>query len=194
MLTQLQRWSGAVEADGSLYENVKAFTSQFKVDGNEIHIKLYPKQNTEPKPAGTKSQAQNIDDVKQYRIFVKQYMTREASPDFDFMTKWNNNNPMPYRLMIGEKVKETKGMVYMKLHADITEKQATVCMCCGKKLTNPVSQYFGIGPECGNHNYINPFDTEEELKEAVSAYRERLRKVVWEGWIIKSAIITEEVI
>lgn len=46
-------------------------------------------------------------------IKVKAYMTKPATPQFDFMQKWNNNKPMPYRIMKGEKVKETKGMVYM---------------------------------------------------------------------------------
>lgn len=196
MLTQLKKWNGAVEYNGSTYENIEAFISAFKTDNNEIHIKLCQKSLNAEKQAGNASQTHinNNDDLQQYKIFVKQYMTKKASPEFDFMQKWNDNNPMPYRLMIGEKVKETKGMVYMKLHADITEKQATTCMCCGRPLTNPVSQYFGIGPECGGHNYINPFDSDEELKEAVNAYRLKLKEVTWEGWIIKSAIIEEEVI
>lgn len=190
MLTQLQKWNGAVEYNGSTFENIQAFISSFKTDNNEIHIKLCPKNLNAEKQAGNASQTQEkIEDATQYKIFVKQYMTKKAEPSFDFMAKWNNDVPMPYRLMIGEKIKETRGMVYMKLHADITEKQATMCMCCGRPLTNPVSQYFGIGPECGGHNYINPFDSEEELKEAVSMYREKLRNVTWEGWVIRSSII-----
>ena len=194
MFTQLMNWKGAVECNGSRYDSIEAFTSQFKLDGNEIHIKLYPMQSKAENQAGTKSEIHSDTDKTQYKIFVKQYMTKKAEPTFDFMAKWNNDNPMPYRLMIGEKVKETRGMVYMKLHADITEEKASFCMCCGRPLTNPVSQYFGIGPECGNHNYVNPFDSEEELKEAVKEYRKQLRSVTWEGWIIKSAIISEEVI
>jgi hypothetical protein len=64
-------------------------------------------------------------------------------------------------------------------------------MKCGRELTNPVSQYFGIGPECGGHNYINPFETEEELKAAVKDMQEQLKEIKWTGWIIKSAIEEE---
>ena len=121
-------------------------------------------------------------------IKVKAYMTKPATPQFDFMQKWNNNKPMPYRIMKGEKVKETKGMVYMKLHADILAEKNYTCIACGRPLTNPVSQYFGIGPECGGHNYVHPFESDEELKAAVEEYRKELNDTKWEGWIIKSAI------
>lgn len=122
------------------------------------------------------------------KIKVKSYMTKKATPEFDFMEKWNNNNPMPLRIMVGEKIKETPGMVYMKLHGDITSTQTQVCMKCGRPITNNVSKYFGMGPECGGHSYVNPFNSEEELKEAVEAYRRTLNQITWEGWIIKSAI------
>ena len=127
------------------------------------------------------------------RIFVKGYMTKPATPEFDFMAKWNNNNPMPLReMVVDEVVKETRGMIYVRCHADILQKQTVRCMCCGRPLTNPVSQYFGLGIECGKHNYVNPFNTEEELKKAVSEYREILLNTKWEGWVIKSAILEQE--
>ena len=86
-------------------------------------------------------------------------------------------------------------MVYMKLHGDITGKITHHCMKCGRPITNPVSQYFGMGPECGGHNYVSPFENEEDLKEAVEKYRrEYLQQIKWEGWIIKSSIIEQEVI
>lgn len=126
------------------------------------------------------------------RITVKKYMTQKATPEFDFMARWNNNVPMPLRTMVGTVERETKGMVYMKLHGDIYAERVTVCMKCGRVLTNPVSQFFGLGPECGGHNYVNPFDTEEELHAAVDTFRKQLQDITWEGWIIKSAI-TEQV-
>ncbi len=194
MLTLLKNWSGAVEANGSTYENIEAFISSFKTDSNEIHIKLCPKNFKAEKQLGKALQTKEKPGETEYKIFVKQYMTKKSEPSFDFMAKWNNDVPMPYRMMIGKKLQETRGMVKMELHADIVEEQATYCMCCGRQLTNPVSRYFGIGPECGGHNYIHPFDTDEELREAVNAYREKLRKVTWTGWVIKSAIIEEEVL
>lgn len=128
------------------------------------------------------------------RITVKSYMTQKSTPLFDFMEKWNNNIPMPLRVMYGTKLEETKGMVKMQLHGDIlaNEGPLDVCMKCGRPITNTVSRYFGLGPVCGQHNYVNPFDTEEELQEAVAEYRKTLKNITWTGWIIKSAIISEE--
>ena len=120
-------------------------------------------------------------------------MTKKATPSFDFMAKWNNNIPMPLLTMVGTVEKETPGMVYMKLHGDIVSRLEPICMKCGRPITNPVSQYFGLGPICGNHNYVNPFDTEEELKAAVEDYRRNvLQKITWEGWVIKSSIISKQ--
>lgn len=126
-------------------------------------------------------------------ITVKQYMTKKATPEFDFMEKWNHNNPMPLRTMVGEVEKETRGMVYMKCHGEIYADKICTCMKCGRPLTNPVSQYFGIGPECGQHGYVNPFDSVEELQAAVASYKAEIRNITWEGWIIKSAIIDSEI-
>ena len=119
-------------------------------------------------------------------------MTKPSTPEFDFMAQWNNDIPMPLMTMVGDKVKETNGMVYMKLHGDITQTVTERCLCCGKLITNPVSKFFGMGPVCGGHNYTNPFATDEELKAAVEQYRKKLQNITWEGWIIKSAI-TESV-
>lgn len=132
--------------------------------------------------------------MEMHKIEVKSYMLKKSSPDFDFMAKWNNDIPMPLKVMVGTIVKETKGMVYMKLHGDIFSEKTCTCMKCGRPLTNPVSQYFGIGPECGGHNYVNPFNSDEELKQAVAQYKAKLNKLTWEGWVIKSAIIEDIVI
>lgn len=133
--------------------------------------------------------------VQEYRIEVKPWMTLKSSDGFDFMQKFNDDIPMPLVIMYTSgKAAETRGMVKMTLHGDIKERVTTRCMCCGRPITNKVSQFFGIGPICGEHNYVNPFDTEEELNEAVRAYREKLVNTVWTGWIAKSAIksITDE--
>ena len=83
-------------------------------------------------------------------------------------------------------------MVHMTLHGDVYAERICTCMKCGRKLRNPVSQFFGIGPECGGHNYIHPFNTDEELHEAVAQYKKQLQAITWSGWIIKSAIIEKE--
>lgn len=188
MLTMLKNWKGSVTINGVDYESVEQARSSFKPVNGDIHIVLH---TSIQKP---QKEHTNVVEGKsgEVRITVKQYMTKKASPEFDFMAKWNNDNPMPLRIMVGEKVKETRGMVYMKLHGDIWAKQMCTCMKCGRTLTNPVSQYFGLGVECGGHNYVNPFNSEEELQQAVSEYKAKLQNITWEGWIIKSAI-TEEV-
>lgn len=126
-----------------------------------------------------------------YEITVKPWMLKEATPDFDFMDKFNKGIPMPLMVMYtGGKVDETKKMIRVNLHGDIKQRITQRCMCCGQVLTNKVSQYFGIGPVCGGHNYTHPFDTEEELDKAVSQYRTKLVNTTWSGWIPYSAIIS----
>lgn len=188
MLTMLKSWKGEIEVNGVRYDSVYKIPdlSTFKGD---ISIKLLHPQENRNSEANRQLKS---EDTKQYRITVKAYMTKKSEPGFDFMSRWNNDNPMPLRTMVGTIEKETRGMVYMKLHGDIYAKQICTCMKCGRPLTNPVSQYFGIGPECGGHNYINPFNSDEELKAAVSEYKAKLQNITWEGWIIKSAITEKE--
>lgn len=189
MLTMIRNWKGPVEINGTKYENVSQAILNAKLsDSAQVNIKLLQKE----KSVSKRSETTLSDDSVQYRIVVKQYMTQPATADFDFMKKWNNNVPMPFMTMIGTVEKETRGMVYMKLHADIYAPIIQTCMKCGRPITNKVSQYFGVGPICGGHNYVNPFNSDEELKEAVGEYRKKLQNVKWEGWIIKSAITHKE--
>ena len=190
MLRAIANWKGTVEINGVLYDSI----ADAQKIVNEKHISIeYIKLCSEHKNAEISKITQSESNPTQYVITVKQYMTKKSSSGFDFMAKWNNDNPMPLRTMIGTVERETNGMIYMKLHGDIIAEQMQFCMKCGKPITNPVSQFFGMGPECGGHNYVNPFESEEELKEVVNSYRRNyLQKITWEGWIIKSAIITKE--
>lgn len=188
MYSLLKNWKGAVEINDKHYTSIGDATSDFKSVSDTMHIKLY---SATRKRKETQSDASESDS-KEYRITVKRYMTEKASPGFDFMLKWNNDVPMPLRTMIGTVDKETRGMVHMTLHGDIYAQKICTCMKCGRQLRNPVSQFFGIGPECGGHNYVNPFNSEEELKEAVAEYKRKLQNVKWSGWIIKSAITEKE--
>ena len=193
MITMLKNWQGKVAVNGDTFDSIQSAISSFKGGNGPISIKLYPKSETAVKidsDASQSGQSAEATESKtgQYRITVKKYMTEKASIGFDFMAKWNNDNPMPLRVMTGEILEETRGMYKMRLHGDIWAKKISVCMCCGRTLTNPVSQYFGIGPECGGHHYVNPFNSDEELKEAVAEYKAKLQATVWEGWVIKSAI------
>ena len=189
MLSMLANWKGSVTVNGVEYQSIKDVPCNLT---GEIHITLHPLHTVQIATRTENNPVQQAPENSEVRITVKKYMTQKGSPQFDFMTKFNNDNPMPLRTMIGTKVKETRGMVYMKLHGDIWAKQICTCMCCGRVLTNPVSQFFGIGPECGGHNYVHPFSSDEELQQAVEQYKAKLQAITWEGWVIKSAI-TEEV-
>lgn len=197
MITMIKNWQGKVAVNGETFDNIQSAISSFKAVSGPISIKLYPVQQTAVKsvsdaPQSIQSQSADVSKTGEIRITVKKYMTEKSSIGFDFMSKWNNDVPMPLRTMTGVVLQETRGMLKMRLHGDIWAEKISVCMCCGRKLTNPVSQYFGIGPECGGHNYVNPFNSDEELKEAVSEYKKKLQSVTWEGWVIKSAIISQE--
>lgn len=127
-----------------------------------------------------------------YELTVKPYMTKKATEDFTFMAKFNNDNPMPYRRMEGFILKETPKMVYIRCRGNIFEEKTKTCNCCGRPITNEVSRYFGMGPICGCHNYVNPFSTKEELRKAVEEYRLKLKNVIWQGWVPKSAILEKK--
>ena len=179
MLKMIENWKGKVEIDGTEYDSVKDAISDFKSNSDNIHIVL--KSDTE---SVSKTKIEASDDVKEYRITVKKYMTEQASPSFDFMQKWNDNNPMPLRTMVGTIDKETRGMVHMTLHGSAQE--TITCMCCGKELTNPISRHYGIGPICMNKVGIKcDIENVEEIKE-------KLVNVTWSGWIIKSSITERE--
>lgn len=160
-------------------------------DGEHINIQLKAvKQTQEVETAAQPQQrvmtANEMRVNRSYIIKVRQYMTKPASPDFDFQAKWNSDVPMPFRIMRGRVLKETRGMLYMDCHA--VPIKTDVCMRCGRPLSHPVSRLYGVGPECGGHAHINPFETEEELYAALDSVKQKLSEIKWRGWIIKSAI------
>jgi uncharacterized protein YlzI (FlbEa/FlbD family) len=187
-----------MNVNGKLVTNVDELIESIK-EGEEVNITL---------TAGAKllqqaSQGQEANRVIQnddrvlvedtelkvdhtYIIKVRQYMTKPSEPGFDFQDKWNNGVPMPFRVMKGLVLRETRGMVYMSCHG--VPMKTDSCMACGRRLTHPVSRLYGIGPECGQHYHVNPFSTEEELYAALDDIKKKLQEVTWEGWIIKSAV------
>ena len=190
MISMLKSWSGAVEINGVRYDNINAFLSGNNALAGDISIKLYSaERRAEKQSVKENAEKQTIKEtagVTEYQITVKQYMTKKADPGFDFMAKWNNDNPMPLRTMVGTIEKETRGMVYMKLHG--RGLKTVTCMCCGRELTNPISRHYGIGPICMEKVGIQcDINNIEEIKE-------KLADVTWEGWIIKSAITEQEAI
>lgn len=180
MLEALKDYKGEIEVNGEKFDSVERAESLLKTISGPICIKLC----SNAKNANTgefRANMSKIDDATQYIITVKAYMTKEASPEFDFMAKWNDNNPMPLRTMQGIIEKETRGMVYMKLHG-FGERTIT-CMCCGKELKNPISRHYGIGPVCmGKVGIVADIEDVDTIKE-------ELEKIEWKGWVIRSSII-----
>lgn len=129
----------------------------------------------------------------EYRVKVRQYMTKPASGDFDFHDKYNDGREVPMRVMVGKILEETRGMYKLSLYA---KPEATItCMCCGRTLTNEMSQKYGIGPICiGKYGAFAPPLNDEELEAKKEELRAFLADVKWVGWIPKKSIeIMEEI-
>lgn len=197
MLEELKSWKGTAEVDGKQYTNIADALSHVKADNGVIYIKLFPTalkgQESRPDPVASvptehSTKVVAVDSMiadKEYTITVKKYMTETATASFDFMEKWNNNKPMPLRTMTGEVLQQTKGMVKMRLHG--VGKAEIHCMRCGRELTNPISRHYGIGPECMQKVGFIGLAIDD-----VDLIKERLTNLVWEGWVIKSAITSCE--
>lgn len=186
MLELLKNYSGKLKVNGNEFQNISQAVQAFSEYQGKLVIEL--NLDAELNAPASPTTRQEVDEDIEYVIKVRQYMTKPASPSFDFMDKWNKGKPMPMRIMVGRKLKETKGMVQMELRGEIVQELNHTCMKCGRELTNPVSQYFGIGPECGGHHYISPFETDAELQQAVEETRKQLQGITWTGWVIKSAL------
>lgn len=173
---------------GGAAASVSEALSKFK-EGDNIHVMLKAVEaETQPEPQQTVRVLTGNDmRVNHTYIFkVRQYMTKPSTEDFDFHFRWNNNTPMPFRVMEGRVLKETRGMLMMDCH--VVPLKTDVCMRCGRPLSHPVSRLYGIGPECGGHAHINPFETEQELYDAIDEVNNKLNAIKWRGWVIKSAI------
>lgn len=203
MLNYLVGVNGPISVNGVNYDTVQAALQDMQSKQFHGELTIVLGKSTAPQQAAAKSVNTNSQAPVEkivtahdtiYKIKVRQYMTKAPSAGFDFHTKWNNGTPMPMRIMVGKKLQETRGMVKMELWGQITDEVTHICMKCGRALTNPVSKFFGIGPECGGHNYVHPFDTDEELRAAVEEQNEKLKEIKWTGWIIRSAIEEEEVL
>lgn len=192
MLNMLKSWEGRVVVNGKEYDSVESVRIENKTLSGTINIKLLPKQLNAVKNDSDafqryeKSSSQSVAEKSgEIRITVKKYMTEKSAPGFDFMAKWNNDNPMPLRTMTGTVIQETRGMVKMKLHG--VGKAEICCMRCGRQLTNPISRHYGIGPECMQKIGFVGIDIED-----VDTIKEKLQSMTWEGWVIKSAITEQE--
>lgn len=159
-------------------------------EGSTVTIVLPAQKKAEPKLSSVVASVLPVSTLLRvgstYIIQVREYMTKKGNAEFDFHRRYNNDVPMPFRIMEGTVLEETRGMV--KMSCLVVPLQTSICSRCGRALTNPISMLYGIGPECGNHAYINPFSSEEELNEHLEEVRAKLATITWTGWIIKSSI------
>ena len=181
----LENWNGTITLNNEVVDNnVNLGIS------SPIHLVLMSNggilAEKEPKEEhiATENKVTTLSEDYEYKVTVKPYMTQPATPEFDFMEKWNNNIPMPMRVMEGIVLKETKGMVYMDLRGMCAP--TITCYCCGKELTNPISRRYGVGPVCLSKLGItrNIEDVDDISGDLIS--------ISWKGWIIKSAITSIE--
>lgn len=186
MINLLKNWQGEVEINGQQYNNIEdALKFDFKTLSDNMLIKLSSKSKKSLNESNiSENHIENATTKTEFCITVKPYMTKKSTPEFTFMSQWNNDNPMPIRTMIGTVEKETRGMVYMNLHG--FGKPTINCLCCGKELTNPISRHYGIGPVC-----LNKMGIVRDIED-VDNIKEDLAKIEWSGWIIRSAILEKE--
>ena len=102
-----------------------------------------------------------------------------------WLTK-TKQNPVPMATMAGTVMRETPKAIYASMRGIIAP--SSLCLHCGRKLTHPVSLFYGIGPICGGHFHL-PMPEDEEAVRANWARMERaISDVKWFGWIPKSQI------
>ena len=90
----LKTWQGKMFINGRVVKDID------KVDLNgALKIKLVPERSM----------------TMISKVVVKPYMLKRASPQFDFMSKWNNDKPMPKDTMYGYTTTNTRAMVRMAL-------------------------------------------------------------------------------
>lgn len=115
------------------------------------------------------------------RFAVAPWLRKES----DFHKSLNNGNPIPMVIMFGRIVRETDKSYLIDVYGkpEPTEK----CLHCGRKLTNKVSMYYGLGPICGQHYYITNV-TEATLRDNFDSIRKLMANIKWRGWIPKNSV------
>lgn len=132
----------------------------------------------------TKSKGEVIMElVRELKVTVRQFLTK-SNPNYP------SRKPVPMRTMFGYSTKETEKGIYMVLRGK--PEPSTTCLHCNRKLTHPVSLLYGIGPHCGEHFHISPYETEEELNQNIEELKKTLADITWEGWLPKNHIEWEE--
>lgn len=183
MFELLKEYSGRLTVNNRVFESVQDAEQAFENYKGGLTILLNKKDDNDP-PLSTKSK--NIDTTTVYQISVKRYMTQYKS-DF-FLHRMNPEGPMPFMIMCGRKLMETEKLVKMECWAGLPSTRVTTCIKCGRPLTNPLSQYLSLGPECGASEHMRMIQSGVSIDEVRKRLEHKLNNTRWTGWIIKSAI------
>ena len=77
----------------------------------------------------------------------------------------------------------------MKLEAKLTKENAGICRCCGRSLTDEMSQLTGIGPVCSTYVGVKHPSTRKDLPEFKAKMDKKIDEVgTFEFWIPKRSI------
>ncbi len=93
----------------NITRNISSITP-FNEGVMEFTIVLDPVMQEKP----IQSEFDGLQLNKTYNLKVKDYMTRKATLNFNFMRQWNNNIPLPSTNISGKITKETKGMIFLE--------------------------------------------------------------------------------
>lgn len=108
--------------------------------------------------------------------------------DNEFNDRLNKGKPIPMMIMVGGILKETEKSYFVEVRGK--PENSTYCLHCGRKLTNKVSMFYGLGPICGKHYYITNI-TEANLESRFEEIRKKMNAIYWKGWIPKSSVTIE---
>lgn len=188
MFELLTSFTGKVVVNGKEFDSIKDADAHFKDYNGGLDIVL------EPASSNIKV-VDNVPNTKEktlYKIRVKKWMTKYGK-DF-FLNQMNDEGPMPFVTMYGYEIQSTAKLVKMKLWAGLDNTDTDVndvvyCMRCGRPLTNIYSKYLHLGPECGAAEHMQLLASGMSLEEVKQSFREKLHKITWTGWIVKSAIL-----
>ena len=187
MLELLNGYNGNLIINNKEYSSVEEAEKAFDGYKGGCTIVINPTVNKLKTVA--KNTTVESKDSHVYMIKVRRYMTNY---DNTFFLSKLNESPMPYMYMVGRVLQETNKLVKMECRADMVVPKTTVCMRCGRPLSNPISQYLGIGPECGAREHLAYIENGGSIAQAQESMRKELQNIKWTGWIIKSAIESQE--
>lgn len=180
----LTKYTGRIKINGQNVSRIRVMQALEDCDG-EVTIDLIPENFVDLE------QPEQVPEQKLYKVFVKNYMLEHSNPDFLFMKAWNNDIPMPMRVMVGTIENQTRSMYLMDLHGE--PYKADVCIRCGRRIVNPVSKVVGVGPECCTALGIDvKLMDRSACEEYITRIEHKIKNIKWKGWVPKTAILTLE--